>query len=48
VESFFHGFHVQSPRKQWGITDALMRMSVGIEDTEDLINDLAPALEKTA
>jgi cysteine-S-conjugate beta-lyase len=33
-------------RKRQGITDGLMRMSVGIEDAEDLIRDLAQALEK--
>ena len=29
-----------------GITDGLVRYSVGIEDAEDLINDLRQALEK--
>lgn len=33
-------------RKRQGITDGLMRLSVGIEDAEDLIRDLAQALEK--
>jgi cystathionine beta-lyase/cystathionine gamma-synthase len=28
-----------------GITDALIRISVGIEDADDLIADLAAALE---
>jgi cysteine-S-conjugate beta-lyase len=31
-------------RKRLGVTDALMRFSVGIEDPEDLIEDLATAL----
>lgn len=33
-------------RKQLGIDDSLVRLSVGIEDTEDLLNDLKIALEK--
>ncbi|HEX6988506.1 MAG TPA: bifunctional cystathionine gamma-lyase/homocysteine desulfhydrase [Bacillota bacterium] len=32
-------------RAQLGITDSLIRLSVGIEDAEDLIEDLAQALE---
>jgi len=34
-------------RRQIGITDGLVRLSVGIEDAEDLIADLDAALEKT-
>jgi cystathionine beta-lyase/cystathionine gamma-synthase len=34
-------------RQQIGITDGLVRLSVGIEDAEDLINDLDAALAKT-
>jgi len=34
-------------RQQIGITDGLIRLSVGIEDADDLINDLDAALEKT-
>ena len=33
-------------RQQIGITDGLVRLSVGIEDAEDLIADLDAALEK--
>jgi cystathionine beta-lyase/cystathionine gamma-synthase len=33
-------------RKQIGITDGLVRLSVGIEDVEDLIADLDFALSK--
>lgn len=29
-----------------GITENLVRLSIGLEDTEDLINDLEQALEK--
>lgn len=32
-------------RQQLGITDTLIRLSVGIEDEEDIIADLAQALE---
>jgi cystathionine gamma-lyase/homocysteine desulfhydrase len=33
-------------RQRIGITDGLIRISVGIEDAEDLINDLDQALRK--
>jgi cystathionine beta-lyase/cystathionine gamma-synthase len=33
-------------RQRIGITDGLIRISVGIEDVEDLINDLDQALHK--
>ena len=33
-------------RQKIGITDGLVRISVGIEDCQDLIDDLAAALEK--
>ena len=33
-------------RQRLGITDGLVRLSVGLEDVEDLIEDLAKALEK--
>ncbi len=33
-------------RERYGVTDDLIRLSVGIEDTEDLIDDLSNALEK--
>lgn len=32
-------------RRQMGISDGLVRLSIGIEDSEDLIDDLARALE---
>jgi len=41
--------HVSVPKKEreaLGITDNLLRLSVGIEDAEDLIHDLEQALEK--
>jgi cystathionine beta-lyase/cystathionine gamma-synthase len=33
-------------RRQIGITDGLVRLSVGIEDVEDLIADIDAALAK--
>jgi len=39
--------HASIPRDrrlQLGITDGLVRISVGIEDVEDLLEDLAKAL----
>jgi len=36
----------ESERKRVGITDGLVRLSVGLEDVEDLIADLGVALEK--
>ena len=35
-----------SEREKLGITDNLIRVSVGIEDVEDLIQDLDQALKK--
>ncbi len=32
-------------RAKEGITDGLIRLSIGIEDTEDLVNDLRQALD---
>jgi cystathionine beta-lyase/cystathionine gamma-synthase len=33
-------------RESAGITDGLVRLSVGIEDVDDIINDLEQALNK--
>jgi cystathionine beta-lyase/cystathionine gamma-synthase len=33
-------------RKRVGITDGLVRLSVGLEDVDDLIADLRQALDK--
>jgi len=35
-------------RKTLGITDGLIRLSVGLEDADDLINDISQALEIAA
>mgnify|MGYP002346026650 FL=1 len=41
--------HKSIPREKrlaGGITDSLVRLSVGLEDAEDLINDIKQAIEK--
>jgi cystathionine beta-lyase/cystathionine gamma-synthase len=43
-----HGSIPADEREQRGITDGLLRLSVGIEDVEDLLEDLRLALEATA
>lgn len=35
----------KSKREEYGITDGLIRMSVGIEDLKDIISDLTQALQ---
>lgn len=44
--SMTHASIPRDVRQQIGITDGLVRISVGIEDAEDLIEDLDRALEK--
>lgn len=44
--SMSHYFVPKAQRLQYGITDGLVRLSVGIEDARDIIADLAQALEK--
>jgi len=41
-----HALISQEEREKQGIKDELLRLSVGIEDTEDLIDDIENALEK--
>jgi methionine-gamma-lyase len=36
----------KTERKRFGITDGLIRMSVGIEGIEDILNDLEQALSE--
>jgi cystathionine gamma-synthase/cystathionine gamma-lyase len=43
-----HGSIPASDRERRGITDSLVRLSVGIEDADDLVNDLREALDATA
>jgi cystathionine gamma-lyase len=42
-----HGSIPKEERERRGVTDGLLRLSVGIEDIEDLIEDLRSALERT-
>ncbi|NNM99063.1 MAG: cystathionine gamma-synthase, partial [Candidatus Eremiobacteraeota bacterium] len=35
-------------RERRGVTDGLLRLSVGIEDCDDLIADLRQAIERSA
>ena len=41
-----HSSIPKTEREKIGITDALIRLSVGIENVEDLMNDLNDALTK--
>jgi len=41
-----HASVLPETRARLGITDGLVRISVGIEDTDDIIADLDQALEK--
>ena len=46
VMSYFHC--TPEERQTFGISDNMIRLSCGIEDTEDLVEDLRQALESTA
>jgi cystathionine gamma-lyase/homocysteine desulfhydrase len=41
-----HASVPEAKRAQLGITDGLVRISVGIEDVEDIIEDVDQALSK--
>lgn len=41
-----HASIPKEQREKWGIADSLLRLSVGIEDAEDLIEDLKQAMGK--
>jgi methionine-gamma-lyase len=43
--SMTHAIYTPEARAHAGITDGLIRLSVGIEDEEDLIRDLDHALK---
>jgi methionine-gamma-lyase len=45
--SFSHKGVAPAERQRLGITDGLLRLSVGIEDADDLLADLAQALDAT-
>jgi cystathionine beta-lyase/cystathionine gamma-synthase len=42
-----HGSIPKEEREKRGVTDGLLRLSVGIEDVDDLIEDLKQALESS-
>ena len=44
--SMTHAVVPPEVRKEFGITDGLVRISVGIEDAEDIIDDLDRAMTK--
>jgi methionine-gamma-lyase len=44
--SMTHSEMSQEEKEKGGITDGLIRLSVGLEDKEDLINDIKQALDK--
>ncbi|NUM62015.1 MAG: PLP-dependent transferase, partial [Ignavibacteriaceae bacterium] len=44
--SMTHASVPKAEREKYGFTDALVRFSVGIEDVEDLIDDVENALNK--
>jgi len=44
--SMTHGSIPKKDREKVGITDSFMRVSVGVEDPEDLVHDLQHAIEK--
>ena len=46
ASTMFSHQHSAEQRRAAGITDGLVRISVGIEDERDLIADFAQALEK--
>ncbi len=41
-----HASVVEEERLKLGITDNMIRLSVGVEDTDDLLQDLDQALQK--
>jgi cystathionine beta-lyase/cystathionine gamma-synthase len=43
-----HGSIPKEDRERRGVTDGLLRLSVGIEDEDDLIEDLSQALDAVA
>ena len=43
-----HGSIPKEQREARGVTDGLLRLSVGIEDIDDLLDDLKNALAATA
>jgi methionine-gamma-lyase len=46
--SMTHSTYTQEEREAHGISEGLVRMSVGLEDAEDLLADLHSALDGVA
>ena len=46
--SMTHASIPRESRMKVGLTDSLIRLSVGVEDVDDLIEDLRQAIEKVA
>ena len=46
VQAKFNGYVPKQEREKTGVVDSLIRLSVGVEDVEDLISDLEQALAK--
>jgi methionine-gamma-lyase len=44
--SMTHATYSESERAQYGISDGLIRMSVGLESTDDILDDLRGALRQ--
>jgi cystathionine beta-lyase/cystathionine gamma-synthase len=44
--SMTHGSVPKAEREKFGLTDGLIRLSVGIEDYEDLLEDVINAINK--
>ena len=44
--SMTHSTYTATERKRFGISDGLIRMSIGIENVEDIYNDLKQALDR--
>ena len=42
-----HASMTESARKQAGITDNVIRLSIGLEDPDDLVEDLSKGLNKS-
>ncbi|MER2597847.1 PLP-dependent transferase, partial [Escherichia coli] len=42
--SMTHSTYTAEERQQYGISDGLIRLSIGLESTRDLIEDLKQAL----
>ena len=42
--SMSHSFVPKKQREEYGITDGLIRVSIGLEDVEDILQDMEQAL----